>query len=483
MAEKIKKEVFMPLKSQLKSLPAEEAPHKAEERLARKRLYDKVLEVLDGSSKNVLEVKCGEGIISRNIGDLGFFSMGMDKDREKLKKATRLGPRTGFMEEDLSEENIENLPDFDVILFLPEDSSWFMKKTPETIQNIITGLSSKAKKQFIFQMPKKLSTNMPKGSKKKEKYDKLFNNIKTSINFKGELKLNQSLKGEPKEMEMLVYSSIVEEQKVGMETKDVNKDTEKGIDKDINVVPKGLESLDTNSMIVEVELDKCCDRIAFSYSPKGWHYLSALLWQYTKEREKDQEQQLEYKNSMLKKYYDTFHPSCLQEVYFPDMNEKMPPLDKGWPELPWEGPGYRYRKLEIFNPDLNVWQHFGPVTEAYGRKEFDRTIKAFHSIEREGYQPEIHPDGYILGFFLKKGDEYTFMVTGGQHRAGSIAVLNYETFRAKFAPGRKPVIDIDEIEEWPNVKNGLYSREVATKVFEHYFYTNSLDKAKYFGFI
>ena len=76
------------------------------------------------------------------------------------------------------------------------------------------------------------------------------------------------------------------------------------------------------------------------------------------------------------------------------------------------------------------------------------------------------------------------MVTGGQHRAGSIAVLNYETFRAKFAPGRKPVIDIDDIEEWPNVKNGLYTREVvAAKVFEHYFYTNSLDKAKYLGLI
>lgn len=200
----------------------------------------------------------------------------------------------------------------------------------------------------------------------------------------------------------------------------------------------------------------------------GWHYLCEMLREYKLKPKNN------YRKSILKKYYDKYQPYSTFECFL--CEEEYDPLRHStpWVPLPWES-AFRIR--------LSDNQHFGPNSNTFIRKEFVRTISLYHRLESQGYQPQENKDGYIRGHFLKKGDDYRFKVSGGQHRMAALGVLGQKDLHVKIQPDWKRVIDIQHIHHWEHVKNGTYSEEAARKIFNFYFETTGIEKAKKYGLL
>ncbi|MCT2536293.1 hypothetical protein NC661_13350 [Aquibacillus koreensis] len=217
-----------------------------------------------------------------------------------------------------------------------------------------------------------------------------------------------------------------------------------------------------NSSIIHVEVSKCCDWQGFSYTEDGWHYLCATLKEYIKQPS------IKYENSILNRYYSAFQPKSLFEILLPNYKCNTETQDKH-SFLPWGTP---------INMKAKNNQHFGPNSDTFTKNEFDRTIEIYKKIASEGYQPHRFRDGYIRGQFLKKYDDYRFMISGGQHRMAAISVLGFKTIEVKIQPKWEKLIDIEDINLWPNVQNGSFNKEEATNIFDAYFSTIGREKAK-----
>ncbi|MDV2583344.1 hypothetical protein [Alkalibacillus haloalkaliphilus] len=234
-------------------------------------------------------------------------------------------------------------------------------------------------------------------------------------------------------------------------------------------IPKGMKALKSSSSFVEVEIDRCCDWQGLYCSDEGWHYFRAVLQEY-KENPK-----LKYEKSILKIYYKKYQPQTLLEcLFYGEENQYEHLVTNELLELPW---GIRFK-----SPDKNH-QHYGPNSKSFGEKEINRIINVYESISTEGYQPEKYKDGYIRGFYLRRGDDYRFMITGGQHRLAALKELGYESIVVKIHVKDKRVVDRKDVKNWKNVREGMYNEELALKVFDQFFDQNGREKAEKIGVI
>ncbi len=71
--------------------------------------------------------------------------------------------------------------------------------------------------------------------------------------------------------------------------------------------PKNI--FNSNSPIVTVEVNKCCDWLGFSYSNKGWHYLCATIKKFINNPN------IKYNKSLLKAYYQASNPKYIQTIW------------------------------------------------------------------------------------------------------------------------------------------------------------------------
>ncbi|WP_054023711.1 hypothetical protein [Bacillus sp. FJAT-28004] len=231
-------------------------------------------------------------------------------------------------------------------------------------------------------------------------------------------------------------------------------------------IPTGMNAIYSNSEIIQVELKKCRDWLSFSYTDDGWHYQSALIRQYINDPT------LQYSKSILKQYYDRFQPHCLQEILFENRTTDLPPIHKAGPPMPWLASPPRFGK---------IYQHYGPNTDSFIKNEFSRTIDIFEQLNQSSYQPEKYQNGYIRGYFLKNGSDYRFIVTNGHHRMAALAILKYETIKVMIDPKISRVCDIQEVNAWINVRNGIYPQKLALDIFNIPFTKNGKEKALSLG--
>lgn len=228
-----------------------------------------------------------------------------------------------------------------------------------------------------------------------------------------------------------------------------------------------VDALNGKDNIITVELQKCRDWLSFSYSGDGWHYHSALIKQYI------DMPNLLYSESILKQYYDRFHPECLQDIFFEHTQNNLPPIHKAGPPLPWLASPPRFGR---------TYQHYGPNTDAFIQSEFSRTIDIYNKLSNNsGNLSDICEDGYIKGYVLKNDSDYRFIVTNGHHRLAAISNLNQTTLRVKLDPKLSKVIDIHQAHAWMNVRNGIYSKKLAIALFEKYFEINGRERALSLG--
>lgn len=216
--------------------------------------------------------------------------------------------------------------------------------------------------------------------------------------------------------------------------------------------------------VISVVVSRCIDHVNLSYGSEGWHYFRAAL----------RERCLRASDaSVYEKYVESFKPCSLAEV-FVDLDEGVETqwvALRRYPSLyfanamPWSTD----ERLKCFGPWMNL-SHFGPMTSSQVAIEMRRLQSASESIERLGYLPELHYDGYVRGFILLRGADYRFMVTSGKHRMPAISERLIPEIDVIIEPNNfMPIVDIDDLNDWPQVRSGLYSRVEAALLFNNYF--------------
>ncbi len=94
-------------------------------------------------------------------------------------------------------------------------------------------------------------------------------------------------------------------------------------------------------------------------------------------------------------------------------------------------------------------------------------------LNQQGYLPELFPGGYIRGYFLKRGSDYRFLVTDGKKRLSAAVQQGADNIKCKLDPAYQKVVTLDTVSDWPGVKNGHYSADQASALFNHIFDENN----------
>jgi len=111
----------------------------------------------------------------------------------------------------------------------------------------------------------------------------------------------------------------------------------------------------------------------------------------------------------------------------------------------------------------NGWHFWGPVDEQKLSVEARRIHSLMTSLKANGHQRHNGHDGDIRGIMLRApNDEWCWQVAGGEHRAAALSALGFETVPLRVIQ----IVDRKDVDIWPGVISGVFSREAALSVFD-----------------
>ena len=218
---------------------------------------------------------------------------------------------------------------------------------------------------------------------------------------------------------------------------------------------------------------------ALSYSPDGWHPFVATL------RQREAGDGNGYDDSVLRQFYETHQPTHAAEAIVgfgqaPSSYANYPP--HVYRLAPWSAKSPHQTdnivrgwltqdREEHTNGDLawdltnDGYPYQGPISRRAGELEYRRLVDICERIKAEGYDRSFGHANFLV---LRRSDDYRFLNKGGgTHRAAAMAALGYETIPAVL--GRSHVVDVEMARYWPNVQDGLWTREQAEAYFHHLF--------------
>lgn len=231
----------------------------------------------------------------------------------------------------------------------------------------------------------------------------------------------------------------------------------------------------------ECPLNQIVDLKGFGFGPKKWHPFVKAIEDY-------QSNGATKSLSSLKEYYISHCPKNAAEA-IPGFN-KTPDIFYSLPPhlyylTPWTAKNTlqvdatikkwtKKDNLEHGSGQLDLENHgfmlHGPVHEKKLYIEHNRLIHLTDSIKNFGYDRECGDAGFRV---LKRGDDYLFILSGGVHRAVVMAALGYSHVPGRFHQG-PVIIDVKDVDYWPQVRNGVWSKKDATNYFNHLFDFDSL---------
>lgn len=105
------------------------------------------------------------------------------------------------------------------------------------------------------------------------------------------------------------------------------------------------------------------------------------------------------------------------------------------------------------------------VSEKKIHLEVDRLYGLMLSIKNKGY---VTTENEVIGgAVLVKGEQWKWVVEGGQHRAAVVAALGFK----KMPVYVKRIVRREEVQVWPGVRKRIYSSQGALKLFDAMFET------------
>jgi hypothetical protein len=139
--------------------------------------------------------------------------------------------------------------------------------------------------------------------------------------------------------------------------------------------------------------------------------------------------------------------------------------------LPWRLSQEKYLG-EGSLTEFHGHQAYGPVSPKKVSLEAKRLRKILESINRNGYVPELfngYPRGSLLINDINSTVTQRLLIAGGQHRVATLKYLGYSEIFITFDFGSPRAIRLSEIEIWPGVASGIFSKELAFNIFNSYF--------------
>ena len=234
-------------------------------------------------------------------------------------------------------------------------------------------------------------------------------------------------------------------------------------------------------------LDRCRSLYGLSYADDGWHaHCAAAL-------ELRQRPDTTYDTSILERFYRTWRPANASEVVIrfddaPRVFADLPPYGfvPPWnPATPEEqikkAQFWAYRDcIRLNHPVLNLSEHghnqYGPVSAERGVFELGRFARLMKRIVRDGYD---RIEGDIRLRVIRIGTELLFIGASGHHRRAVLHALGQKRITA--VPQGAMIIDIADVEHWPQVRSGLWSERQARRYVDHLLEFNALSWAREIG--
>lgn len=225
-------------------------------------------------------------------------------------------------------------------------------------------------------------------------------------------------------------------------------------------------------------LDLARDTQGFSFAPAGWHPLVETI------HERDFSAVARYEGSVLQRYYAAFRPRTALEA-IPGFEARGPcGLDDLPPHLfwltPWLGVSVEELDLHIrawvsgdvrehgladFDLDRHGVPYHGPASAALGHIETRRLASLHRSIGDQGYDRRQGDSRFYL--VCRDGGYRAVLLGGGLHRTAAAASLGYESVPAQF---QRPIaVDVRDVDHWPQVRSGVWSRTDALGYVDHLF--------------
>lgn len=245
------------------------------------------------------------------------------------------------------------------------------------------------------------------------------------------------------------------------------------------------ESKDPYRTPLSVPIISMTSRVGFSYAEDGWHPFVQTLKEYIENPD------LCYEDSSLARLYNQYCPQNMQEVLLDHIETPQKPFCD-WPPkyefITWfwvlnKRNTVLYQNNLKSKPNSDGWIFFGPHTQEYGRKEFQRLIGVYESVKHKGYQQELTDMDSVNGYFLKKGTDIRFVLLQGNHRVSALKVLGYREVSVLVRKAHPAVIDHANLYKWTKEGGGIYSLSVVENMFETLFNRSGLQKAQRYGLV
>lgn len=219
----------------------------------------------------------------------------------------------------------------------------------------------------------------------------------------------------------------------------------------------------------------CVNSLAFSYSLSGWHYLTALLKEYTKNP------RLKCQDSVLYRFHNCYQPVDVSDLVAHKHGIQFrPPVGV----FPWGSFNLELSRKGGRPKDVRRTRQFGPTDRELVEWEFANTIYLYRKLRREGYRPWFHESGFVTGVFLQRNNgERRVVIVDGTHRCAILSFLGYDRVLMRYAPGYWRTLYEKDVDDWYYVKRSLCSRDDALAYFNAYFELNGRERAEKLGLL
>lgn len=185
-------------------------------------------------------------------------------------------------------------------------------------------------------------------------------------------------------------------------------------------------------------------------------------------------------DTRMARFYAQYTPKNLFEVFFDSLHD---PLLEEVPDssldiltstssktliTPWAHESIPMGGFADNMPETEGSHFLGPVSERHLNSEYERLVEIYESVKAHGFDVDKQTDT-IRGYFLKHLGEFRFIVVGGNHRVGVLNALGATHVPIQMHPQRLPIVAIDDILTWPQVKNGVFDPRLAKAIFLAFF--------------
>lgn len=214
--------------------------------------------------------------------------------------------------------------------------------------------------------------------------------------------------------------------------------------------------------------------LGWSFEPGYDHPFTQGLLDYVLEPERHPTR------TRMHSFYQTYTPKNLLEAFF---NSTDDPLLKGVNAsalailtsttsktliTPWANESIPMGGFAEGMPETEGSHFLGPVSERHLLSEYQRLVEIYTSVKAHGFDVDKQTDT-IRGYFLKYYDEYRFIVVGGNHRVGVLNALGSNHVPIQIHPQRIPIVSLEDLNNWPQVKNGVFDPHLARAMFLAFF--------------